>query len=92
MFTLGTEMQILLSFDISIGLVLEPLWIPNPKDALVPYVTRPSTSSPTTSEGSASMAIEGRQYCQLRTQRRSEGYGLDSGTTCNSPGVVNLHA
>lgn len=46
MFTLGTEMQILLSFDISIRLVPEPLWILNPKDALVLYVKCPSTSSP----------------------------------------------
>lgn len=42
---------------------------------------------PTTSKGSASMAIEGRLYCQLGTQRRSEGYGLDS-----LLGVLNLHA
>ena len=46
MVTLSKEMQILLSFDISIGLIPEPLWIPNPKDALVPYVKWPSTSSP----------------------------------------------
>lgn len=71
MFTLGTEMQILLSFDISTGLVLEPCGYLTQGCSWV-YVTRPSTSSPTTPEGSASVAIEGRWYCQLRTQRRSE--------------------
>lgn len=43
--------------------------------------------------GSVSMDIEGRLYYQLETQRRSEGYGLDSGTTCSALlGIVNLHA